>query len=157
MAFHATSQTPDPLYAIKELTILILMRNTVFLLLLLFIVLPSLNAQIEGISKDSISVYLSQKWKEKARFLNRQQVEIFGDPMIYEFKMNNSFVKKYDNKAMEGSWSYDSEKKVIQLQIANKTDFYVVSLNKKELLLSAELHEGSDKGLGILVLLQRNE
>ena len=157
MAFHATSQTPDPLYAIKELTILILMRNTVFLLILLFIVLPSLNAQIEGISKDSISVYLSQKWKEKARFLNRQQVEIFGDPMIYEFKMNNSFVKKYDNKAMEGSWSYDSEKKVIQLQIANKTDFYVVSLNKKELLLSAELHEGSDKGLGILVLLQRNE
>ena len=133
------------------------MRKTVFLLILLFIVLPSLNAQIEGISKDSISVYLSQKWKEKARFLNRQQVEIFGDPMIYEFKMNNSFVKKYDNKAMEGSWSYDSEKKVIQLQIANKTDFYVVSLNKKELLLSAELHEGSDKGLGILVLLQRNE
>ena len=157
MAFHATSQTPDPLYAIKELTILILMRNTVFLLILLFIVLPSLNAQIEGISKDSISVYLSQKWKEKARFLNRQQVEIFGDAMMYEFKMNNSFVKKYDNKAMEGSWSYDSEKKVIQLQIANKTDFYVVSLNKKELLLSAELHEGSDKGLGILVLLQRNE
>ena len=133
------------------------MRKIFLVLILLFIVLPSLNAQIEGISKDSISVYLSQKWKEKARFLNRQQVEIFGEPIVYEFKMNNSFVKKYDNKATEGSWSYDSDKKVIQLQIANKTDFYVVSLNKKELLLSAELHEGSDKGLGILVLLQRND
>ncbi|HEX8332092.1 MAG TPA: hypothetical protein VF622_05690 [Segetibacter sp.] len=105
------------------------MRKTFLVLILLFIVLPSLNAQIEGVSKDSISVYLSQKWKEKARFLNRQQVAIFGDPMVYEFKMNNSFVKKYDNKATEGSWSYDSDKKVIQLQIANKTDFYVVSKN----------------------------
>ena len=133
------------------------MRKTFLVFILLLFVSPSVNAQIEGISKDSVSVYLSQTWIEKARFLNKQQVAIFGDPMVYEFKKNNSFIKKYDNKASEGSWSYDSDKKVIQLRIANKTDFYVVSLNKKELLLSAELHEGSDKGLGILVLLQRNE
>ena len=118
---------------------------------------PSLNAQIEGISQDSISVYLSQKWKEKARFLNRHQVAIFGDPMVYEFRMDSSFVKNYDDKATEGKWGYDSDKKVIILQIANKTDFYVVSLSKKELLLSSDLHEGSDKGSGILVLLHRNE
>ena len=71
-----------------------LMRKTLLVFILLFFVLPSVNAQIEGISKDSISVYLSQTWKEKARFLNRQQIAIFGDPMVYEFKMNNSFVKK---------------------------------------------------------------
>jgi hypothetical protein len=133
------------------------MKKTFLAFILLFIVLSSLNAQIEGISNDSISVYLSQKWKEKARFLNRKQVAIFGDPMEYEFKVDNSFVKKYDDKATEGRWSYDSDKKVIQLRIANKTDFYVVSLNKKELLLSADLPKGSDKGSEILVLLHRNE
>ena len=134
-----------------------LMRKTFLVFNLLFFVLPSVNAQIEGISKDSISVYLSQTWKEKARFLNRQQIAIFGDPMVYEFKMNNSFVKKYDDKASEGSWSYDSDKKVIELRIGNKTDFYVVSLNKKELLLSADLPGASAKGSEILVLLHRNE
>ena len=131
------------------------MKKKFFLFILLFITSPSLYAQIEGIPGDSISYYLSQKWKEKARFIDRHQIAIFGDAMVYEFRADSSFVKKYDNKDAEGTWSYDSTKKVIRLTIDNQTDFYVVVLSKTELLLAAELHEGADKGSGILVLLHK--
>src|SRR5687768_9464678 len=132
------------------------MRKIFAALILLFITTPCL-AQIEGISNDSIPFYLSKKWKEKARFLDKQQIAIFGDPMEYEFKDDRSFIKNYDKEIKRGSWIYDSDKKVIQLLIGSETNFYVVALTKKELLLSADLREGADKGTGILVLLHAVE
>lgn len=130
------------------------MRKALIIIALFFITLPSLYAQIENVPEDSISVYLSQNWKEKARFLNRHQVEIFGDPIIYEFKSDNSFIKKIDNKDFKGSWHYDNQKKVIRLLIDDKPGFYVVALTKNELLLASDLHEDPNKGMGILVLLK---
>ena len=128
------------------------MKTTLFIFILIFITVPSLHAQIENVPEDSISVYLSQNWKEKARFLNRHQVEIFGEPIIYEFKADSSFIKKIDNEAIKGSWVYDRNKKVIQLFNDSKPGFYVVALTKNELLLSSDLHEDPNKGMGILVL-----
>ena len=133
------------------------MRKTFIIFILLFIAIPTLHAQIHGIPEDSISVYLSQKWKEKARFLDKQQIAIYDEAIVYKFKADNTFIKKIDNKTTKGSWNYDRSKKVVQLVIDTKTDFYVVALNKNELLLSAELHEEANKGLGILVLLKRTD
>lgn len=133
------------------------MIKTFAIFILLFTATPSLHAQIENIPDDSIAVYLSKKWQEKARFLNRQQIAIFGDAMVYEFNEDKTFTKKYDNKVTKGSWNYDSKLKVVQLLIENKTNFYIVLLNKIELLLSAELYEGQDKGSGILVLLKPSD
>ena len=131
----------------------IMKKHLVFILL--FLVSTALHAQIEGISQDSIPSFLCYKWQEKARFLDRQQIASSGKLMMYEFNENGSFAKRHDKKTTQGTWIYDSDKKVVRLQIDNRTDFFVVLLNRKELLLSAELHEGDKKGSGILVLLHQ--
>ena len=129
------------------------MRTVHVFIVILFLFCSSSYAQIEGIPQDSIAVYLSKNWKEKARFLNAQQVAIFGEPMMYEFKKDSTFVKIYDKKFETGTWSYDTSKKVVQVNLGNKRDWFVVMLTRKEMLFAAEVLEGDKKGLGILVLL----
>ena len=131
------------------------MEKKYFVFILVFMISTALHAQIEGIPQDSISSFLCHKWQEKARFLDGRQIASSGEAIRYTFNGDTSFVKEYDKKALQGTWIYDSDKKIVKLQIEDKTDFFVVLLNRKELLLSAELHEGDKKGLGILVLLHR--
>jgi hypothetical protein len=128
-------------------------KRTVFILL--FLVSTALRAQIEGILHDSILLFLCHKWQEKARFPDKLQIASSVEPMMYEVNKNGSFVKEYDKMTTQGTWIYDSDRNVVRLQIDDKTDFFVVLLNREELLLSAALQKGDKKGSDILVLLHQ--
>src|SRR5687768_3843464 len=107
------------------------MRKIYFVVFIFLGFSTTATAQIPGNIADSLPTYLCKKWEEKARFLGVQQIQSYGDKLVYEFKADHSFVKIIDNKAVNGTWSYDSTHKVIQLLINNKNDFYVVVLKQK--------------------------
>lgn len=132
------------------------MKKAFVILVLTFLSTLSTYAQFQAVPDDSVSNYLSKTWIEKARFLGGMQVEAFGPPVTYTFKADSSFTKTID-KQEQGTWSYDRVKRVVVLKIKGSTDFYLVQLTKKELLLSSDLEEGAKKGLGILVLFKPEE
>jgi hypothetical protein len=115
-------------------------KGYLVLLLLLFSTL-TLNAQVQNISKDSLSTILCKKWAVKAAFVSEIPVNSSAGAVTYEFSGDHSFVMVTDKKAVKGIWKYERKNKVIQLLINKKINLYIVSLNQNEFALSPALLE----------------
>ena len=98
----------------------------------------SLFAQNFSISPENIADFLCKKWEVNYAEMGGKKIQrIIGTEMNYQFNRNKTFTISNDDpkETKRGTWSFDSNKKVIRLYINGRIEANIISLRDTELVM----------------------
>jgi len=107
----------------------------------------SVHAQKIDLPLDQLQTLLCRKWQTAYSMMGNMRIDMApGAPaMTFEFKKDGTFLSTTGRprEIAKGTWTYVAGKKIIQLLIEGRSNFTIVSLNEKELVMSADMKEAT--------------
>jgi hypothetical protein len=104
-------------------------------------------SQAVDLSTDSVEALLCKKWEVNYALMGERKIgRIPGATEInYEFKKDKTFLMTSNDPKdnTKGTWAYDAKKKIIKLTINGRNNNNIISLKDEELIMLANMNEGS--------------
>jgi hypothetical protein len=104
-------------------------------------------AQKITLPADKLQTTLCKKWQAAYSMMGDMRIDMTpGAPTItFEFKKDGTFISANDKSpdVAKGTWTYVPGKKLVQLLIDGRSNFTIVSLTEKELIMSADMKEAT--------------
>ena len=111
--------------------------KALYTLSILFIFSATSIGQTINIPADSIKSILCHKWVFDYITMGGNRLPS-QESTTYEFFSDNTFRRWNDSEKPEsGTWNYEPEKKWLHLKIKKKTNIYIISINDKQFVLTA--------------------
>jgi len=114
------------------------MKKILYLIVGLFLAI-NLNSTAQNVtqSKTELSKLLCKTWKADYALINGMRINQLPNNIAFEFEFNtdNSYFVIKEKTKQQGIWTYNENKKYIDLAINNKTNSRISKINENELLL----------------------
>ncbi|MFT5254482.1 MAG: hypothetical protein ACI87N_003554 [Flavobacteriales bacterium] len=114
------------------------MKKILYLTLGFFLAI-NLNSKAQNVtqSKTELSKLLCKTWKADYAMMNGMRINQLPNNIAFEFEFNtdNSYFVIKEKTKQQGKWTYNENKKYIDLAINNKTNSRITKINENELVL----------------------
>lgn len=127
------------------------MKKILYLTLGLFLAI-NLNSKAQNVtqSKTELSKLLCKTWKADYAMMNGMRINQLPNNSAFEceFNTDNSYFVIKEKTKQQGIWTYNENKKYIELAINNKTNSRITKINENELVLVL-VSEGKNNAVGL--------
>ncbi len=111
-----------------------------------------MNSKAQNVtqSKTELSKLLCKTWKADYAMMNAMRINQLPNNSAFEceFNTDNSYIVNKEKTKQQGIWTYNENKKYIDLAINNKTNSRITKINENELVLVL-VSEGKNNAVGL--------